>query len=70
MNIQANLRKVYNNIKNLQIPDEEMTAENASRAIYLAGMLHSAKLFINLYNGDITDKTLDFELKQLKETIN
>jgi len=47
-----------------------MTAENASRAIYLAGMLHSAKLFINLYNGDITDKTLDFELKQLKETIN
>ena len=70
MNIQLNLRKIYNTIKNLQIPDEEMTPENASRVIYLSGMLHSAKLFMNLYNGDLTEKTVDFELEQLKETIN
>ena len=70
MNIQLNLRKIFNAIKSLQIPDKDMTPENASRAVYLAGMLHSAKLFMNLYNGDMVEKTLDFELEQLKETIH
>ena len=67
MNIQSNLRKLYNVIKKLQIPDESMTTGNASRAIYLAGMLHSAKLFIKLYNGELSDETLEFELKELQQ---
>lgn len=72
MNIQENLRKVYNIIKKQQIPDDKMTAENASRAIYMAGMLHSAKIFMNLYNGDMNEKTLEFELLELEkqETAN
>lgn len=65
MNIQGNLRKLYNNIKNLQI--EEVTPENFGRASYLAGMLDSAKIFINLYNGDLTEERLDWEIHQLRE---
>lgn len=67
MNITSNLFRLYNVIKKLQIPDEKMTSENASRAIYLAGMLHSAKLFIKLYNGELTETTLDHELKELQQ---
>lgn len=67
MNIQANLRKVYNIIKKNQIPDDKMTAENASRAIYMAGMLHSAKIFMGLYNGDLSEATLEFELNELEK---
>jgi len=68
MNIQGNLRKIYNIVKKQQIEDKDMTAENASRAVYMAGMLHSAKLFMNLYNGDITEATLDHELSELEKT--
>lgn len=67
MNIQENLRKVYNIIKSNQIPDDKMTPENASRAIYMAGMLHSAKIFMNLYNGDLNERTLEFELSELEK---
>jgi hypothetical protein len=71
MNIQADLRKVYNIIKKNQIPDDKMTNENASRAIYMAGMLHASQLFMNLYNGDMNEKTLEFELNELnQETLN
>jgi len=66
MNIQANLLKMYNTIKTEQIPDDKMVSENASRAIYLAGMLHSAKLFMNLYNGDMNETTFEWELKELQ----
>ena len=65
MNIQSNLRKVYNVIKKLQISDNEMNAENASRAIYMAGMMHSARIFMNLYNGDLTEETLEYEINEL-----
>ena len=68
MNIQADLRKVYNVIKKNQIPDDKMTPENATRAIYMAGMLHASKLFMNLYNGDMNEKTLEFELSELDRT--
>ena len=67
MNIQANLRKVYNIIKSNQIPDDKITSENASRAVYMAGMLHSAKIFINLYNGDMSEATLEYELSELEK---
>ena len=68
MNIQSNLRKVFNVINKLQISDENMNSENASRAIYMAGMLHSAKIFMNLYNGDLTETTLDYELQELSKS--
>jgi len=70
MNIQANLRKVYNDIKNLQIPIGDITPDNGNKAIYLAGMLYSASLFINLYNGDMNEETLAFELERLKNKIS
>jgi len=65
MNIQLNLRKVYNIIKKQQIADKDMTTENASRAIYMAGMMHSARIFMNLYNGDMTEETLEYEMNEL-----
>jgi len=65
MNVQANLRKVYNVIKREQIADKDMTTENASRAIYMAGMMHSARIFMNLYNGDLTEETLEYEINEL-----
>jgi hypothetical protein len=70
LNIQSTLRKVYNNLKNLQIPEEDITAENFSRASYLAGMLDSAKIFMNIYNGDVTEERLEWELRQLNEKPN
>lgn len=70
MNIQSNLRKVYNAIKSQQIKDEDLNASNASRGIYMAGMLHSAKIFMNLYNGDMNEKTFEYELEELQEKVN
>ena len=66
MNIQGTLRRVYNKIKNLQIPDGEISNENLSRAIYLTGMLDSAKIFMNIYNGDLSEGDLEEELKRLE----
>jgi len=67
MNVQSNLRKVYNVIKKLQIEDKDVTALNVSRAVYMSGMLHSAKIFMNLYNGDLTETTLEYELQELQK---
>lgn len=66
MNIQSNLRKLYNNLKNLQIEEKDITAENFGRASYLAGMLDSAKIFMNLYNGDLSEERLEWEISQLR----
>ena len=72
MNIQSNLRKLYNKIKYLQIDADDFTSENFSRGIYYAGMLDASKLFMKLYNGELTQEEIDFEIAKLEpaEVVN
>lgn len=70
MNTQSTLRKIYNNIKNLQIPDEEVVPENMTRAVYMAGMLDSAKIFIKVYNGELSEEGVELEMNRFKEIVN
>ena len=68
MNIQANLRKIYNRIRRLQIPEDDITADNYGQGAYFAGMLDSAKLFMKLYNGELTETQIEIELAKLEPT--
>lgn len=68
MNIQKELSKLYNVIKYLQISEDEITAENVMKASYYAGMQDSAKMFMNIYNGDLTQHQVDVEIAKLKES--
>ena len=72
MNVNAALRKVYNKIKYLQIPEEEIDSVNAAAATYYAGMEDSAKLFMNIYLGEISESQLEEELAKLEpmESVN
>ena len=70
VNIQSSLRKLYNTVNRKQIDEKDITAENFSRAAYMAGMLDSAKIFIKLYNGELSDEQFNYELNQLEEKPN
>ena len=70
MNIQSVLSKVYNTVKFSQIPEDEVTAENFGRASYMAGMLDSAKIFMKIYNGEVDEREVEYEMAKLKKEIN
>ena len=68
MNIQSNLRKIYNKIKSLQIEEDNLDADNFGQAAYYAGMLDASKLFMKLYNGELSEEEVDRELAKLEPT--
>jgi hypothetical protein len=65
MNIQATERKIYNKVKFLQIPEDEVTSENFGASAYYAGMLDMGKLLIKCHNGELTDEDVRVELAKL-----
>ena len=66
MNIQQTLSKVYNQVKSFQIKDEDVLPGNFTRAIYMQGMLDSAKIFMKIYNGELTEQQIDLEMSKYK----
>ena len=66
MNIQQVLRKVYNQVRSYQIPETDVKPENFARAIYMAGMLDSAKIFIKIYNGELSEHQIDMEMAKYR----
>ena len=65
MNIAAQERKVYNKIKFLQIPEDELTPENFAAAAYYAGILDGLKIITPVHRGELTDHQVDVELAKL-----
>ena len=68
MNIDSNIRKVYNKSKYNQIDEDDLTAENFGEAAYRAGQYDMAKLLIKLFKGELTDNDLEMELAKLEPT--
>ena len=65
MNIQAVERKIYNKVKFLQIPEDDITPVNFGAASYYAGMLDMGKLLIKCHNGELTEEEVRIELAKL-----
>ena len=72
MNIQSILSRIYNTIRFNQIPEEEVQPHNITRMIYMAGMLDASKLFMSVYNDEVTEQEIEVELAKLKrwESVN
>jgi len=65
MNITAIERKIYNKVKYLQIPEDELTSVNFGEAAFRAGQLDMAKLLMSLRNGELSEEQVRIELAKL-----
>ena len=66
MNVSAAERKVFNKIKYLQIPEDEITADNFGIAAFRAGQYDMAKFLMQLRNGELSDQQFNIELAKLE----
>jgi hypothetical protein len=78
MNVQENLRKVWNVIKSqdekwgktLEEQKENLEPMTMYYAAYYAGATAVAKIIINLWNGELTEGELEHALKTLDNPMN
>lgn len=72
MNIQSELRRIYNEVEGIQVPDERLNRDNYSRAVYLRGVYHGFKMFLAIYNGDVIQEKVDQMLNEIisKDKVN